>query len=140
MSLYIFDTDHVTLHQHGHAHIIAAIQSHSADDLAITVVTVEEQMRGRLAQIGRPGVNLALAYEQLKLTAHYFCDLTILPFDPAAQDIYQRLRAQNIRVGTLDLRIAAIAMERDAVLVTRNAHDFRQVPRLALTDWSTGGA
>lgn len=137
MSLYILDTDHVTLHQHGHTQTIAAVHRHISDGVAITVVTVEEQMRGRLAQIGRPGVNVALAYDQLKATAQYFCDLRVLPFDAAAQHLFQRLRMQNVRISTLDLRIAAIALRQDAVLVTRNMRDFKQVPGLLVEDWST---
>ncbi len=136
MSLYILDTDHVTLHQHGHAQTVAAILAHPADELAITVITVEEQMRGRLAQIGRPGANLALSYDQLRTTAQYFCELRVLAFHAAAQQLYERLRAENVRIGALDLRIAAIALVQDAVLVTRNMRDFKQVPGLALEDWS----
>lgn len=77
MSLYILDTDHVTLHQHNHPRVVARIQACAPDELAITVVTLGEQMRGRLAHIGRPRGELTLAYDQLRATADYFCDLTI---------------------------------------------------------------
>jgi tRNA(fMet)-specific endonuclease VapC len=50
MSLFVLDTDHVTLHQHKHPGVIAKIQACAPEELAITVVTLEEQMRGRLAQ------------------------------------------------------------------------------------------
>jgi tRNA(fMet)-specific endonuclease VapC len=137
MSLYILDTDHVTLHQRNQSQVAAKTQTYSADELAITVITLEEQMRGRLAQIGRQDANLPLAYEQLRATAAYFCDLNILAFDDVAQQVYQQLRLQKIRIGTLDLRIAAIALSQDAILVTRNQRDFGQVPGLKLEDWST---
>lgn len=58
MSLYILDTDHMTLHQHDHPQVVAKLQAYAPEEVAITVVTVEEQMRGRLAQIGRPKVDL----------------------------------------------------------------------------------
>jgi len=136
MSLYVLDTDHVTLHQRNHPQVVARMRACAPDELAITVITVEEQMRGRLAQIRRPGVDLTIAYDQLRATVEYFCDLTILPFDMEAQQQFQQLRAQKIRIGTLDLRIAAIALSRDAVLVTRNRSDFERVPRLKLEDWT----
>jgi tRNA(fMet)-specific endonuclease VapC len=97
---------------------------------------VEEQMRGRLAQVGSRNVNIPLAYEQLRATVAYFCDLSILPFDNAAQRQYQQLRSQKIRMGALDLRIASIVLSRNAILITRNQRDFGQVPYLKLEDWS----
>ena len=136
MSLYILDTDHVTLHQHDHPQVVARTRTCAPNELAITVVTVEEQMRGRLARIGRSGVDLTVAYDQLRATADYFCDLIILPFDAEAQRRFQQLRAQKIRIGTLDLRIAAIVLSQDAVLITRNRGDFERVPGLRLEDWS----
>lgn len=136
MSLYILDTDIVTLHQHNHPQVVARIKACVPEELAITVVTVEEQMRGRLAQIGRPGVDLAVAYDRLRATADYFCDLTVLPFDAEAHQQFQQLHAQKIRIGTLDLRIAAIVLRQSAILVTRNKRDFERVPGLRLEDWS----
>lgn len=136
MSLYILDTDHVSLHQRKHSQVTARIENCPAEELAITAVTIGEQMRGRLAQLGRPKVDLSLAYDLLSTTAEYFCTTNILPFDAVAQHEYQNLRSQKIRVGKIDLRIAAIALSRNAVLVTRNRRDFEQVPGLTIEDWS----
>lgn len=136
MSFYILDTDHVTLHQHNHPQVITRMQAFAPIELAITVVTVEEQMRGRLAQLGRPDINLPVVYAQLRATVDYFCSLTIAPFDEAAQQYYQQLRSQKIRIGALDLRIAAIALAQNATVVTRNLRDFERVPGLRLEDWS----
>ncbi|MCI0485749.1 MAG: type II toxin-antitoxin system VapC family toxin [Blastocatellia bacterium] len=136
MNLYVFDTDHVTLHQHNHPQVIAKLQTCAPENVAVTVVTLQEQMRGRLAQIERRGVNLTLAYDQLRATAEYFCGLTVLPFDAEAQLQFQRLRERKIRIGTLDLRIAAIVLSRNAILITRNQRDFERVPGLSTEDWS----
>lgn len=136
MSLYILDTDHVTLHQRNHPQVIARVQRVASEELATTVVTVEEQMRGRLAQLRQPKANLPLIYDQLRTTVDYFCDLKILPFDAEAQQQFQRLRSQKIRIGTLDLRIAAIALTQGAMVVTRNKRDFERVPELTCEDWS----
>jgi tRNA(fMet)-specific endonuclease VapC len=45
-------------------------------------------------------------------------------------------RAAKIRIGTNDLRIAAICLANQAKLVTRNARDYAQVPGLNLEVWN----
>ncbi len=73
-----------------------------------------------------------------KDTIAYFNTIQILPFDQAANAQYEALRKQKIRVGTQDLRIAAIALSVNGTVVTRNWRDFQKVPGLALEDWTVG--
>jgi tRNA(fMet)-specific endonuclease VapC len=44
---------------------------------------------------------------------------------------------QKIRVGTQDLKIAAIAKSLSAIIVTRNSRDFSKIPEIQIEDWST---
>jgi tRNA(fMet)-specific endonuclease VapC len=62
--------------------------------------------------------------------------MTVLPFDGAAATVYDGLLAQRIRVGTMDLRIAAIALSRGSIVLTRNLRDFGRVPGLTTEDWT----
>ena len=60
----------------------------------------------------------------------------ILPFDAEAVAIFDRMRAKRVRVATMDLRIAAIALSQNLTLLTRNTGDFSKVPGLVTEDWS----
>ena len=53
-----------------------------------------------------------------------------------AENVYTDLRHQKIRVGTQDLRIAAIVLSQGGILVTRNQRNFVQIPNLILEDWT----
>ncbi|MEK7728823.1 MAG: type II toxin-antitoxin system VapC family toxin [candidate division KSB1 bacterium] len=142
MKLYILDTDHVSLFQRDHPSVIAKIKETFPEQLAVTIITVEEQMRGRLAQIKRasqksaPPQKLIKAFEELKKGAQYFCYVRVLDFDMPAEAQFKNLHLQKLRVGVQDLRIAAIALATNNVLVTRNRHDFEKIPGLMLEDWS----
>ena len=47
---------------------------------------------------------------------------------------YDGLLAQNLRVGTMDLRLAAIALSQNLTVLTRNLRDFGRVPGLKVED------
>jgi tRNA(fMet)-specific endonuclease VapC len=72
----------------------------------------------------------------LQATLPYFQRLLVLDFNQAAYEHFIALRCQRIRIGSQDLRIAAITLAAGGVLVTRNQRDFAQVPGLSLEDWS----
>jgi tRNA(fMet)-specific endonuclease VapC len=72
----------------------------------------------------------------LNRTLEYFQTINVIDFDRAAVDCYQEIIGQKIRVGTQDLKIAAIALSRQAIVVTRNNRDFSKIPGLQIEDWS----
>ncbi|MEH2414390.1 type II toxin-antitoxin system VapC family toxin [Nostoc sp.] len=59
-----------------------------------------------------------------------------LGFDQYAINCYEDLIRQRIRIGTQDLRIAAITLSVNGILVTRNRKDFEKVPNLRFEDWT----
>ncbi len=136
--IYLLDTDHVSLSQRGHPLVSARIQAVGPTQLAISVITVEEQLRGWLAAIRNATTAQArvTAYEHLRMAVEYFASVTLLNYTVTADTLVVDLRRQGVRVGTQDLRIAAVALAHDATVVTRNERDFRQVPGLTLVDWS----
>lgn len=135
--LYILDTDHLSLQQRGHQKLLAHLNQIPPDEIAITVITVEEQLRGRLAQIraAQSDVNLIQAYRQLRETTHWLSRYRILDFDDQAKQTFELLRAQKLRISTQDLRIAAVALSIGATLVTRNQKDVGPITGLKLENW-----
>ncbi|MGB7551361.1 MAG: PIN domain-containing protein [Chromatiaceae bacterium] len=64
----------------------------------------------------------------------------IRPWPVAASHHYAHLRAtlerQGLRIGGMDLLIAAHALAEDTVVVTNNAREFHRVPGLAVEEWA----
>jgi tRNA(fMet)-specific endonuclease VapC len=138
MILHILDTDHVSLFQRKHPVVIQRLNEIHSEHLAITIITVEEQIKGRFKLIkqANSSTKLIRAYAALQSSVAYFNTITVLPFDEAASVHYENLRQQKIRIGTQYLRIASIVLSRDGILVTRNRRDFDKIPNLNFEDWS----
>lgn len=58
-----------------------------------------------------------------------------MPFEERAADQFTALRRKRIRIGTMDLKIASIALVNDALLLSSNLRDFSLVPNLRCEDW-----
>jgi len=136
--LWVLDTDHISLHQQAHSGVVTQIAAHDPARVAVAVITYEEVLRGRLAVVhrARDAVALEWAYVRLHEAWDYFRQRQVLPFDPMAIVEYLRLRKVVRRVGAQDLKIAATALTRGAIVVTRNYQDFSQVPGLVIEDWT----
>ena len=138
MILRILDTDHVSLLERKDTLVVDKFSRSPVSKTAITIITWEEQMRGRLNVIRQAtsSEQRILAYTRLLSTIRFLQNFPIINFDAMADRNYMQLQAQKIRVGTQDLRIASIALSCSAVVVTRNHRDFGKVPNLMLEDWT----
>jgi tRNA(fMet)-specific endonuclease VapC len=107
-------------------------------DLAITIITMEEQLTGWSAQLRRVRKHddLARVYQQFTDTVRWVAGLRILSFTEPAIVRYEHLRTLRLNIGGYDLRIAAITLEYGGILVSRNLRDFQRVPNLVVEDWS----
>ena len=76
------------------------------------------------------------AYRKLNRQLKNFCKMTVLEFDERAAIEFQSLQKSRLRIGTMDLKIAAIAFAHGATLLTRNLLDFRKIPGLKVDDWT----
>jgi tRNA(fMet)-specific endonuclease VapC len=98
---------------------------------------LEEQLRGWLALIHRSqdAHRQVSAYGELNNLVDYFARWTRLSFDDRAAEQFKQFRSQKIRVGTMDLKIAAIAFVHRAQLISANLRDYQQIPGLKVEDW-----
>jgi tRNA(fMet)-specific endonuclease VapC len=95
-------------------------------------------MRGwisALAKAKSPKAELPI-YSRLVSHVDAYRRMKIVPFEEAAFEQMESFRQQRIRLGTMDLKIAAIVMAVEGVLVTRNVADFEKIPDLQIEDWS----
>src|SRR5260370_40280840 len=138
MSLYVLDTDILTLYRSGHQVVFQRVNSHPGQDLAITVMNVEEQLSAWYALLrqSKRRDQIAHAYDRLIDAIQFHARWRILSYTESAMRGYDSLKKLKIRIGKPDLRIAAITWEHAGPLVTRNLRDFQQIPNLAVENWA----
>ena len=94
----------------------------------LTVISAEEILRGWLAEIQRhrEGRRLVEAYARFQHSLlEQLRDWNLLAWTDASDTIFRDLRAQRVRIGTQDLRIASVTLSIDAVVLSRKLRDFR---------------
>jgi tRNA(fMet)-specific endonuclease VapC len=139
--MYILDTDHLSFIQRNGQEgkrILARLATIEKVEVAVTVITYEEQVRGRLSVLSRAKTidEQVFAYQGLQQLAMDYRSIVIIPFSRAATLEHQRLRKAYPRLGNMDLKIAAISLTNNAILLTRNTSDFGQIAELRTEDWS----
>jgi tRNA(fMet)-specific endonuclease VapC len=139
--LTALDTDVFTEVLHGNTAFVARLLQIPIAEQSLPIVVVEEMIRGRFnvirqAEAGKGRVSLEEAYARFQQSVTDTRTYTILPFTKPAEALVASWRKQKIRVGTSDMRIAAICIVNGATLVTRNARDYTQLPGLTLDVWN----
>jgi tRNA(fMet)-specific endonuclease VapC len=137
--LLVLDTDHFSELERGSpaGHRLVQRLNSTEIEKALTVISVEEQMRGWLAEINRrtdPHYQIS-PYSKFQLQIEAFADWIILPWGGESADLFLNFRRQGVRVGSMDLKIACITIAHGAILLTRNSIDFARVPVLRIENW-----
>ena len=139
--MILLDTDHTTILRYWesprHDRLMDRLRSASDPVAAITVITLEEQFRGWLAEINRAKDlhEQVDPYARLIQVHEFLADWSIVPFTEEAAAEFKRLRKEKVRIGTQDLKIASIALVHDALLLSANLSDFHKVPGLRVENW-----
>lgn len=138
MLQFLFDTDHLTLYQHRHPQVLQRMLLQPPDTVGVSAVTAEESLQGRLAALSqaRDGNSRIVRYRHLLESLDLLSQFPLVSYDLASENHFQYLRSLRLKVGTQDLKIAAIASANNLVLLTRNRRDFGRLPGLRIDDWS----
>jgi tRNA(fMet)-specific endonuclease VapC len=140
--MYIFDTDHVGIIQWQsepeYSRLMHRVSNFSATDFFVTIPSFHEEILGWNAYIAKATKieGIVKGYDRLLQILTDFHAAQILPFDDVAAQHFTWLRQQKVRIGTMDLRMASIALSRSMILLSRNVSDFNQVPTLQVQDWT----
>ena len=139
--MYLLDTDHLIVLQResepDYSRLRDAMKRHEVVDFFLSLVSFHEQVLGAHTYISRAktGEQIVRGYQMLELSFMDFHYFRVLPYDEPAAVIFASLR-NAVRIGTMDLRIAATALSNKLVVLTRNTVDFAKVPGLSVEDWT----
>ena len=140
--MFLFDTDHLVILEDRvepeRTRLIQRIEAHPPSDFFVSIITFHEQVMGWNAYISRArdSAGVVRGYERLQRVLSNFCEAQVLPFDEAAASTFDEMRRRKVRVGSMDLRIASIALSQDMTVLSRNLSDFGRVPGLRVEDWT----
>ena len=140
---FILDTDHISILQREMGREFVALSArmdgHPDDDFAFSIVSFHEQVLGGHSYVNkaRSATDVIRGYMILGRVIDDFTRVPVLLFDSAAATVFDDLSSRRLRVATMELRIASIALARGLTLLTRNVRDFARVPGLVTEDWTS---
>ncbi len=139
---FLLDTDHISILQKqsgsDYVALMARITRVPRANLAFCIVSFHEQVLGCNTYIAQAKTmaDVVRGYQMFDRVLSVFAAALVLPFDNSASAVFDSLIAQRLRIATMDLRIASIALSRGMTLLTRNSRAFSKVPRLVIENWT----
>ena len=141
--MFLLDTDHIGIVQRQtmpeFPRLLSRLEAYDPTVFFVSIISFHEQVVGWNAYLNRARSPEAVvrAYAMFQSVLRDFATMAVAPFDATASEHFQSLRESKIRVGTMDLRIAAVASANNWTLLTRNTVDFSRVPGLKFEDWTS---
>ncbi len=137
--MYLLDTDHLGILQREtepeYRHLMSRMT-----DFFISIVSFHEQVAGWYTYLNRAKdpAHVIRAYTMFEgVLTDFSSSFRVLGFGGDSAEAFQEWRKAGIRVGTMDLRIAAIAQANMLTVLTRNRRDFERIPGVSVEDWTT---
>lgn len=138
MSNYLFDTDTFSHYLQDHPAVLARVIRNLSSHLFLSIISVEETWDGWQAVLRRAKTpaQMRSAYDRLTEVIQELRRWPVVSFDTTAIARYESLKKAKLNVGGNDLKIGAIALERNAIVVTCNQRDFGRIPGVVTEDWT----
>jgi tRNA(fMet)-specific endonuclease VapC len=137
--MHLLDTDTLTHLHAGHPQVTARLRNCPDPDVATTVISKIEMLRGRMDFLlkAESQERLLRAQQLLNQTEILLEQIPVIGFDAKAASLFDSLRNISAlrKIGRADLPIASIALANRATLVTRNLKHFKQFPGLHVVNW-----
>lgn len=139
--MYVLDTDHLSVLERGGVQaqrLVQKLSNVNPNQVATSIISYEEQTKGWLSAINKARTidKQVMFYKELKRQLTNYCKIPVLDFDEQAAQEFQRLKKLYPRLGTMDLKIASVALANRAILLTRNSKDFGDIAGLTIEDWT----
>jgi predicted nucleic acid-binding protein len=137
--MILLDTDTVTHFSYGNANVRRRIEEAGDEVLAVAVITRNEILPGRAESLLKAADEdeLRKAAERFQQSEEFLAAFVVVGLDEESIKHFGKLRKQrNLKkMGRGDMLIACIALAHDALLVTRNTKDYKDVTGLRTTNW-----
>lgn len=141
--MYVLDTDHLGILQRKRGRefeqLMRKLATVEETQVYVTIVSFHEQVAGwtKYVKGSLDQSRIIFGYTQLGMIIQDFCEAQVLSYSISAAEVFEEIRGRKIRIATMDLRIAAIAIAERMILVTQNSGDFTSIPELQLENWTT---
>ena len=139
--MIILDSDHLSILRYRDSARAQSLANRLAVatemPVATSIANVEEAMRGWLAALAKERriERQIFAYRELSELFAFFSGYTIALLDTNSSSMFTRFRKSGVKIGTMDLKTASIALANNALLLTANRRDFEKVPGLRFENW-----
>lgn len=137
--MLVLDTDHLTAlgYDTPLGQRLLTRLDQTGQEVATTVINVDEQLSGLFAAVHSRHMpeDQILPYAELIKRVEFLAGFLILPWDMESSSQFHQMKGSKVRTGTMDLKIACIALVHGATLLTRNTVDFARVPGLRFENW-----
>jgi tRNA(fMet)-specific endonuclease VapC len=142
--MIVLDSDILTLWTYDHKTVRERYDAVPHEEtIGITAITRMEVLGGRTASVLKAAdeEELRKAAKRLQQVEKMLEDFQVLHVDEAAIRHFETLRVnkKTRKMGRADMLIACIALAHDALLVTRNLKDYKDVPGLRTENWAAKG-